>query len=83
MTLDMEAEIKKVSKDIKFLIIHGTEDETIPFEDANSVKTLLPEAQLILIEGADHGFTKLDDGRQVVNEAVKFFRESWNSHTAS
>ncbi|GIV34066.1 MAG: alpha/beta hydrolase [Chitinophagales bacterium] len=41
---------------IPFLIIHGTQDETVPFQDAEELHKACPTAKLLPIEGADHVF---------------------------
>jgi|SRR5690606_24227852 len=38
------------------LIIHGTEDQTVGIDDAEHLKQWNPEAELLLLEGADHVF---------------------------
>jgi uncharacterized protein len=41
-------------KGIPLLIIHSTEDETVPFEHARRIKAACPEATLWRIEGNEH-----------------------------
>lgn len=41
---------------IPALIIHGTEDEIIPFEHGNKLATILPDARTIWLEGVGHVF---------------------------
>jgi dipeptidyl aminopeptidase/acylaminoacyl peptidase len=41
---------------IPALIVHGTHDMTLPVSMAQSLKSWLPNAHLILMEGADHTF---------------------------
>jgi alpha-beta hydrolase superfamily lysophospholipase len=39
---------------VKTLIMHGTNDTLVRVEHANALKCKLPEAELVLIPGADH-----------------------------
>jgi uncharacterized protein len=41
-------------KGISLLIIHSTDDETVPFELARRIKAACPEATLWRIEGYEH-----------------------------
>lgn len=52
--LDIIAAAKKLS--IPFLIIHGTEDEAVPFEEAQALHNCCKHSELFLIEGAGHTF---------------------------
>ena len=72
MSLDLGEECSKISSQIRFLVIHGTEDETIPVEDGHSIASALPTAKLVIIEGGDHSFTNPEHGNTVVKEAVAF-----------
>lgn len=40
------------------LIVHGLADEMVPTKNAQHIAQLLPQAQLNLLEGADHRFTQ-------------------------
>ncbi|CAN0556870.1 unnamed protein product, partial [Ectocarpus sp. 8 AP-2014] len=40
----------------KVLTIHGTEDETIPVADAYEFDKVLPNNELVVVEGATHRF---------------------------
>lgn len=40
----------------KVLTIHGTEDETIPVADAHEFDKVLPNNELVVVEGATHRF---------------------------
>lgn len=50
--------IKRAAKelDTPHLIIHGTEDPTVILEEAKALKSWNPNAELHIIEGADHVF---------------------------
>jgi len=53
---------------VPWLLVHGTEDELVPFEDSVRCAQACPQnAQLAPIEGADHCFTdRLDEVRSIV-----------------
>jgi esterase/lipase len=38
--------------------VHGLADEMVPTKNAQHIAQLLPQAQLNLLEGADHRFTQ-------------------------
>lgn len=52
--LTIATAVKKLS--IPYLIIHGTADEAVPFEEALQLKEWQPKAKLKKISGADHTF---------------------------
>jgi len=65
-SLDMD-----VVTSIKFstvLTIHGTNDTTIPQTDGIKYQQLIPNSQLILIEGANHSYSH---HRNQVSETIK------------
>ncbi|MDB5281279.1 MAG: hypothetical protein JWO06_354 [Bacteroidota bacterium] len=68
---------------IPFLIIHGTEDETVPVSCAVEMETWNSHAKLLLIEkgnhnfGARHPWTQGNlppDSEKVVNETIRFYK---------
>jgi 3-oxoadipate enol-lactonase len=42
------------------LIVHGDQDVLIPAENAQVIKSRIPQAELYLIPGAGHGFQAAD-----------------------
>ena len=72
MSMDMHKVCSKVDQGIGILILHGTEDETIPVEDANSLAAELPKSKLKIIEGGNHSFTEETHAKQVIGYAVEF-----------
>jgi dienelactone hydrolase len=52
--LDIQAAAKKIQ--IPQLIVHGTNDETVPLRDAEALKIWNPFAEFEEIQGADHTF---------------------------
>lgn len=78
--LDLPSQVKKL--DIPFMVIHGTEDESVPQEQALEMKKWNPNISLELIPGAGHTFggkhpyhehTLPKDLEHVVNQTVAFF----------
>ncbi len=42
------------------LIVHGDADETVPIEQSKKLTVCFPNAQLVIVPGADHKFTKTE-----------------------
>ena len=72
------------SMGIPLLIVHGTNDETVPYSSATELKEWKPDAQLLTIEDGNHVFggshpweqTALpDDLKKVIEETIKFFKQ--------
>ena len=68
---------------IPMLIIHGTADETVPYQYAVEMKEWKPDAELLLIEGANHIFGAQHpwtedhmpaDLNKAISETVRFFK---------
>jgi len=68
---------------IPFLLIHGTDDETVPFQAVKDLKTWNPSAQFLPVEGATHTFGgkhPFSDqelplpAQQVAKATIKFFK---------
>ena len=57
------------------LVIHGSNDETVPVEHAYRFKNALgDQARLMIVDGADHVFSSLEWERAVINETVNWFK---------
>ena len=71
----MASECKGVAPETHFLIIHGTDDATIPYVDSSKYELALPNTKLIVLEGADHGFKNdAEHGKRLIEEAVAFLK---------
>lgn len=77
--LDIPASVKGMN--IPQLIIHGTDDEAVPVEEAKMMKQWNPGAELLLIDGAGHTFGAKHpypdeelpaDAQRVVEASVEF-----------
>ena len=54
------------------LIIHGVEDDVVPFSYAKEAATLYKDARLIAIQGADHCFGgHIDELADAIREYVR------------
>ncbi len=56
------------------LIFHGTEDTIVPVSYSRRAAAEFPSAELILVEGAGHGFTEPDLSK-AVSKSVEFIEE--------
>ena len=58
-----------------FLIIHGKDDELVPFEQAEELHEALPGSSLFAVGGADHSFTQGNAGwPEIIAVAEAFFQ---------
>ena len=75
-TLDIAKALKKYKKPL--LIIHGEKDEAVPVSNAQELFEVANQPKkLVLIKKADHRFTKLLAGLQVISSIRKFVKKSW------
>lgn len=67
------------------LIVHGSEDTTVPLHESESIKEWAPQGKLHVIEGADHVFqtkhpwkkeTLPNEMKEAVKETAKFFKSN-------
>lgn len=73
-TLDIQKAVKKYKKSI--LIIHGSKDEAVPVSNAHALYAMANEPKkLVIIKGADHRFSKIWHGLQVLWHIKKFIEE--------
>ncbi|KAJ0745655.1 putative feruloyl esterase [Helianthus annuus] len=68
----------KVDQDCKVLTVHGSVDEVIPVEDASEFAKIIPNHELRIIEGANHGYTNHRD--ELVSVVLNFLKN--NMHRA-
>ncbi len=58
------------------LIIHGSDDEIVPVEHAKAIYEMAPEPKkLVVVDGADHVFSKEEHLETAVRETIKWFKE--------
>ncbi len=79
--LNIKRAVEKLK--IPFLILHGTDDETVTYNDALEMQSWNKNAKLISIEGANHSFGAehphnspylTDHYQQVVDETIAFLK---------
>ncbi len=69
MAVDIYDEMKKYGK--KVLIIHGTKDSLVPISYSERAIEMFPDAELIRVDGAEHGFGG-DDARNAAQISLEF-----------
>ncbi|CAO2179478.1 unnamed protein product [Urochloa humidicola] len=70
LNTDMRAASISISKECRFLTVHGSADKTIPVEDAYEFAKLIPNHKLHVIEGANHNYTA--HRKEVADAVVNF-----------
>ncbi|OGK34230.1 hypothetical protein A3F57_06325 [Candidatus Roizmanbacteria bacterium RIFCSPHIGHO2_12_FULL_36_11] len=56
------------------VIIHGTKDKYVPYEDAKTYVKYLKNGKLITLKNGEHGFQeKVEDRKKAKQETLKFF----------
>ncbi|CAN0210572.1 unnamed protein product [Scytosiphon promiscuus] len=67
--------MKKTAGAIKrsrVLTIHGTNDETIPVADAHDFDKVLPNNELVVVEGATHRFATKPEQLEVMKALNRY-----------
>jgi len=59
---------------IPTMIIHGTSDTKVPYEDSKEYFALLIHGKLLTIENSEHGFHEIEETDSVINGTVEFFQ---------
>jgi len=71
--LDMKIDKAFLEKiETPILIIHGTEDNEIPFSNSEKLVSMLPNAKLVAIEGADHSYRTKEHEDVVTKTTMDF-----------
>lgn len=66
--------------DKRFLVVHGSEDRTVPLEKARKLFEAAAEPkQLVIIPGADHLFSRPEDAEAVAGELGRWLQEGNSS----
>jgi len=73
LSMDASAELARFSGDV--LIVHGTKDETVPFEPVSKYAKK-QKFQLHAIEGGDHRFTKYQWVEELIEVSATLFERS-------
>lgn len=64
--------------DTPTLIVHGTDDETVPVEQSRKTCGLIPDCQLIEIDGADHKYSNQSHLEQMLRFVGNFLVNKLN-----
>ncbi|TDL28487.1 alpha/beta-hydrolase [Rickenella mellea] len=67
------SQLGKNENGFDFLIIHGTSDNVVNFENAKAIQKLVPSAELIPVEGAGHDLLVVSPFHEMVTEALLKF----------
>ena len=54
----------------------GTDDEIVPYGEANKIKARIPHANVITVEGAGHDLVVRDEHWQIVGDAIIRFLQA-------
>ena len=69
---------------VPLLLVHGTEDDAVPYAGSKKLHAAAPESELLIIEGGDHTFggyhpfeeeTLPPDAQQAVDATIAFFKK--------
>lgn len=71
---DMHEACLKIDKECRVLTVHGSADEIISVEDALEFAKVIPNHQLHIIEGANHGYTSHQT--ELASSIVKFIKSA-------
>lgn len=74
LDLEIDRESLKCSE-TSTLIIHGTADTTVPFSNSERIVSLLPDASLFAIEGANHSYDTEAHEQTLVEATVNFLTD--------
>src|SRR3989338_4229217 len=65
---------------IPTLILHGTQDQIVPFSQSQKLSTLIPNVTFRAVEGADHSYTQEDKFQQMVQLIADFIIKEISSY---
>ncbi|KAI8995580.1 alpha/beta-hydrolase [Trametes punicea] len=70
-----QATVGLAQRPLEVLVIHGTDDEIVPIGEADKIKSRVPQAQVVKVEGAAHDLV-LRDGHWhfVADNIVRFLK---------
>ena len=73
--LPMEQLATSIPASVELLIVHGTGDTTIPWQESQGCAELAPRSRLELVQDADHNFTQPGGATDMIAHVVAFARE--------
>lgn len=74
LSFDAFGEAKQYKKPA--LIIHGTSDQSVPFDHSTKLVKEFEHGTLLPIDGSDHVFSSYEWSEKVIAETVKFFENN-------
>ncbi len=69
-TLEPQEDLLKIK--VPILFIHGSADTHVPMRNSTKYQPLVYDGELIVIEGAEHGFHEDWERKRASNEVIKF-----------
>ncbi|XP_023642032.1 uncharacterized protein LOC17891608 [Capsella rubella] len=72
LNTDMHKACLKIDKECKVLTVHGSDDTVVPVGDAEEFAKVIQNHKLVIVEGANHGYTKHQ--KQLVSTVVEFIK---------
>ncbi|KAL1188060.1 hypothetical protein V5N11_009902 [Cardamine amara subsp. amara] len=72
LNTDMHEACLKIGRKCKVLTVHGSDDTVVPVEDAKEFAKIIPNHNLEIVQGANHGYTKHQ--KQLVSTAMEFIK---------
>ncbi|EOA24591.1 hypothetical protein CARUB_v10017865mg [Capsella rubella] len=72
LNTDMHEACLKIETECRVMTVHGSDDETVPVEDAKEFAKIIPNHKLEIVEGADHCYTKYQS--QLVSTVMEFIK---------
>lgn len=76
--IDMATVLSNISADIPILLLHGTDDELIPLDDAKCFKEARPSIDLAVIDGARHAFRGKKQLKAFLTASSNFIRKQFD-----
>lgn len=83
LNINMHDACLSIGASCRVLTVHGSEDEVIPVADAKVFAKIIPNHQLKIIEGANHGYSAHQD--EFIAAVLPFIKECMqlDEHTSS
>lgn len=73
--MDMAVVLSQIPAETPILLLHGTDDELIPLEDAKGFKDTRPSLELVVVEGARHAFRGKKQLKAFLAASVNFIQK--------
>jgi fermentation-respiration switch protein FrsA (DUF1100 family) len=75
--MDMSATVSKISEEVPMLLLHGTDDELIPAEDAQGYKDARNSIEVVIVEGARHAFRGKKQLKTFLSATTSFIQREY------